>query len=234
MKKFTTSDRLKQILADRHIKQVDIIEAAKPFSEKYNIKLNKNDLSQYIHGKSEPGQSKLSILGMALNVSEAWLMGYDVPMERNNPENKEGAPSENLFEKYPNIIPVPEMRKVPLLGAIACGEPIYREEDEWISLPNDIKADFCLRCQGDSMIDARINDGDIVFIRTCPEVENGQIAAVSIDNEVTLKRVFYYPEKSRLVLYPENKAYEPFVYMNEELKDVRILGRAVMFLSGVK
>lgn len=229
MKVATTSERLKQILSERHIRQIDIIEAAKPYSEKYNVKLNKNDLSQYVSGKTEPGQSKLSILGMALNVNEAWLMGYDVPIERKNEET-----SENIFEKYPDIQPLPEMRKVPLLGAIACGEPIYREEDEWISLPNDIKADFCLRCEGDSMIDARINDGDIVFIKSCPEVENGQIAAVSIDNEVTLKRVFYYPEKSRLVLYPENKAYEPFVYMNEELNDVRILGRAVMFLSGVK
>ena len=138
------------------------------------------------------------------------------------------------YSSIKGIIPIPEMRKVPLLGAIACGEPIYREEDEWISLPNDIKADFCLRCQGDSMINARINDGDIVFIKSCPEVENGQIAAVSIDNEVTLKRVYYYPEKNKLVLNPENPAYEPFVYMNEELNDVRILGRAVMFLSGVK
>ena len=149
--------------------------------------------------------------------------------EENNENNT--APD---YSNIKGIMPLPEMRKVPLLGAIACGEPIYREEDEWISLPNDIKADFCLRCQGDSMIDARINDGDIVFIKACPEVENGQIAAVSIDNEVTLKRVFYYPEKNKLVLYPENKAYEPFVYMNEELNDIRILGRAVMFLSRVK
>ena len=138
------------------------------------------------------------------------------------------------YSNIKGIMPLPEMRKVPLLGAIACGEPIYREEDEWISLPSDIKADFCLRCEGDSMIDARINDGDIVFIRTCPEVENGQIAAVSIDNEVTLKRVYYYPEKNKLVLNPENPAYEPFVYTNEELNDIRILGKAVVFLSRVK
>ena len=130
MKVATTSERLKQILSERHIRQIDIIEAAKPYSEKYNVKLNKNDLSQYVSGKTEPGQSKLSILGMALNVNEAWLMGYDVPIERKNEET-----SENIFEKYPNIQPLPEMRKVPLLGAIACGEPIYREEDEWISLP---------------------------------------------------------------------------------------------------
>lgn len=181
----------------------------------------------YEKGAREPNSEQLILISKYFGVSIDYLMGRtDVPFTEET--------SENIFEKYPNIQPLPEMRKVPLLGAIACGEPIYREEDEWISLPNDIKADFCLRCQGDSMINARINDGDIVFIKSCPEVENGQIAAVSIDNEVTLKRVFYYPEKNRLVLYPENKAYEPFVYMNEELNDIRILGRAVMFLSRVK
>lgn len=181
----------------------------------------------YEKGAREPNSEQLILISKYFGVSIDYLMGRtDVPFTEET--------SENIFEKYPNIQPLPEMRKVPLLGAIACGEPIYREEDEWISLPNDIKADFCLRCQGDSMIDARINDGDIVFIKACPEVENGQIAAVSIDNEVTLKRVFYYPEKNKLVLYPENKAYEPFVYMNEELNDIRILGRAVVFLSRAK
>ena len=228
MKVATTSQRLKQIISERHIRQIDIIEAAKPFSEKYGVKLNKNDLSQYVNGKTEPGQEKLSILGLTLNVNEAWLMGYDVPMERTS------ASSENLTEKYPQLQPIPEMRKIPLVGAVACGEPIYREEDEWISLPNDIDADFCLHCVGDSMINARINDGDIVFIKACDIVENGQIAAVSIDNEVTLKRVYYYPEKNKLVLNPENPAYEPFVYTNEELNDIRILGKAVVFLSRVK
>lgn len=228
MKVATTSQRLKQIISERHIRQIDIIEAAKPFSEKYGVKLNKNDLSQYVNGKTEPGQEKLSILGLTLNVNEAWLMGYDVPMERTSNT------SENLAEKYPQLQSLPKMRKIPLLGAVACGKPIYREEDEWISLPNDINADFCLRCVGDSMINARINDGDIVFIKACPEVDNGQIAAVSIDNEVTLKRVYYYPEKNKLVLNPENPAYDPFVYTNEELNDIRILGKAVVFLSRVK
>lgn len=194
----------------------------------------KSAMSQYVSGKFIPKQTRIYLLSKALNVNEAWLMGYDVPMERNNPENKEGAPSENLFGKYPNIIPVPEMRKVPLLGAIACGEPIYREENEWIRLPNNIHADFCLRCEGDSMINARIFDGDIVFIQACQTVDNGQIAAVSIDNEATLKRVYYYPDKNKLVLNPENPAYEPFVYTDEELNDIRILGKAVAFLSGVR
>ena len=186
---------------------------------------SRSSIQKIESGERDITQSTIAAFAKALKVTPSVIMGWE--------ENKEN----NTAPDYSNIkgiMPLPEMRKVPLLGAIACGEPIYREEDEWISLPNDIKADFCLRCQGDSMIDARINDGDIVFIKACPEVENGQIAAVSIDNEVTLKRVFYYPEKNKLVLYPENKAYEPFVYMNEELNDIRILGRAVVFLSRAK
>ena len=84
------------------------------------------------------------------------------------------------------------------------------------------------------MINARIFNGDIVFIKACEEVENGEIAAVSVDNEVTLKRVYYYKDKNKLVLNPENPGYEPFIYTNEELNDIRILGKAVMFLSMVK
>lgn len=177
-------------------------------------------------GKRDITQSAIVSFARALKVTPSVIMGWE--------DTELGHTSENLFEKYPNIMPIPEMRKVPLVGAVACGEPIYREEDEWISLPTDIKADFCLRCEGDSMINAGINDGDIVFIRACPEVENGQIAAVSIDNEVTLKRVYYYPEKNKLILNPENPAYEPFVYVNEELNDIRILGRAVILLSEIR
>lgn len=81
MKPFNTSQRLKQIMRERGIKQVDIVTAARPYCEKYGVNLGKNTLSQYVSGKTEPKQDKLSILGMALGVSEAWLMGYDVPME---------------------------------------------------------------------------------------------------------------------------------------------------------
>jgi repressor LexA len=181
----------------------------------------------YEKGARRPNSEQLILISKYFGVSIDYLIGRtDIPFTEDR--------SENLFEKYPNIMPIPEMRKVPLVGAVACGKPIYREEDEWISLPTEIKADFCLRCEGDSMINAGINDGDIVFIRTCSVVENGQIAAVSIDNEVTLKRVYYYPEKNKLVLNPENPAYEPFVFVNEELNDIRILGRAVILLSEIR
>lgn len=82
MKK-TTADRLNEILDERKMKQVDILNLCQPICEKYNIKLNKNDLSQYISGKVVPKQDKLSVLAFALNVNEVWLMGYDVPKEKN-------------------------------------------------------------------------------------------------------------------------------------------------------
>ena len=136
--------------------------------------------------------------------------------------------------EYNNIIPV-QLRRFPMLGEIACGEPIWAEEDNehYVMADMDIHADFCLRAKGDSMINARIHDGDIVFIKQAEIVNNGEIAAVIIDNEATLKRVYYYPEKNKLVLSPENPKYEPLVYLNEELDTIRILGRAVYFMSAL-
>ena len=86
MEKLTTADRLKQIMRERNLKQVDILEFCKPYCEKYGVKLGKNDLSQYISGKVTPGQDKLTILGLALNVNEVWLMGYNLPSGRNDLE----------------------------------------------------------------------------------------------------------------------------------------------------
>ena len=82
MKKETTAQRLKQIMTQRNLRQVDILNLTIPYCIKYDVKMNKSDISQYCSGKTEPNQDKLFVLGSALNVSEAWLMGYDVPMER--------------------------------------------------------------------------------------------------------------------------------------------------------
>lgn len=135
---------------------------------------------------------------------------------------------------FDNILPI-QPRRFPMLGEIACGEPIWADENKehYVMADMDIQADFCLRAKGDSMINARIHDGDIVFIKQAEIVNNGEIAAVIIDNEATLKRVYYYPEKNKLVLNPENPKYEPLVYLNEELETIRILGRAVYFMSAL-
>ena len=140
-----------------------------------------------------------------------------------------------IANKYDNIFPI-ETHKIPLLGEIACGEPIFASEDKesYVEAGTNIKADFCLKAKGDSMINARIHDGDIVFIRSQEMVENGEIAAVIIDDEATLKRLYYYPEKGQLILNPENTAYSPLVYIGEDLNKIRILGKAIAFQSDIK
>lgn len=137
-------------------------------------------------------------------------------------------------EKIDNLLPLPKTKKVPLVGTIACGEPITAVEniEDYISMPENVHADFCLRCKGDSMINARIFDGDIVYIRQQPDVENGEIAAVLIDGEATLKRVFKHKES--LELRAENPTFPPMYFEGAELNEIRILGKAVAFLSSVK
>lgn len=132
------------------------------------------------------------------------------------------------------ISSMPAMKKIPLIGSIACGAPILAEEhiEDYVDLPCHVKADFSLTCKGDSMINARIFDGDIVYIRQQDTVESGQIAAVLIDGEATLKRVRLFDD--HIVLEPENPMYKPLVYWNEEMNTVRILGKAVAFTSAIR
>lgn len=144
--------------------------------------------------------------------------------------------ADNSLPSADNVLPFPRMAAVPLIGTIACGDPILAQEniEGDVSAPEHVVADFALRCKGDSMINARIYDGDIVYIRQQSRVDNGQIAAVLIGDEATLKRVYFYPESNKLVLNPENPAYEPLIFVGDELATVRILGRAVAFTSAVR
>ena len=127
----------------------------------------------------------------------------------------------------PGFIPMPKMRKVPLIGAIACGDPItaLQNREGEIDAPEDLLCDFALHCHGDSMIGAGIHDGDAVYIKITPEVENGQIAAVRIGDEATLKRVYLHSDY--IELRPENPAYESIIRWKEEMNDVHIEGKVV-------
>lgn len=137
------------------------------------------------------------------------------------------------YMSYDNIIPLPKMNRIPLVGTIACGTPILATEnlDGEVTVPENINADFALRCEGDSMIDARIMNGDIVYIRQQPTVENGEIAAVLIEEDATLKRV--YISNNTITLVACNSKYQPFVYTGEQLNQIRILGKAVGFTSTI-
>nr|DAT53931.1 MAG TPA: Repressor protein CI [Caudoviricetes sp.] len=126
--------------------------------------------------------------------------------------------------------PPPEMVLKPLVGKIACGTPILAEQniEDYINVPKDVKCDFLLTCDGDSMIDAGIRSGDVVYLIKQPDIDyNGQIAAVRVDGEATLKKVFKYQDK--VVLQPANANYEPLVYIKEEINDLVIEGIATGF-----
>lgn len=182
----------------------------------------KSAMSQYMSGKFKPKQTRTYLLAEALRVNETWLMGFD------------NEPMDRIDTSLPsNLIPLKKIRTVPLIGKIACGEPILAEQnyDGSVMLPEDVNADFVLRCQGDSMTDANIQDGDLVFIKETPKVENGEIAAVVIGEEATLKKV--YLQGNTITLLPANSAYAPMVYQKEELNNIRICGKAVAVLRHI-
>lgn len=133
---------------------------------------------------------------------------------------------EDDLPSYPGIMPV-EKKRFPFLGEIACGEPIYADEEHNVYLESDssIKADFCLRCKGDSMTGDNINDGDVVFIRKQDAVNNGDIACVIIDDEATLKHI--YLTDNTVSLVSSNLSYPPIVYKEDDCKTIKILGKAV-------
>ena len=169
-------------------------------------------------------RDKILKVSVALGVSPAYLMGW-----------QESTDEEII--SLNNVHPI-ELKRFPILGEIACGAPKYTNEDResYVMAGTNINADFCLRASGDSMVGARILDGDIVFIRKQDMVENGEIAAVVVNNdsEATLKRLYYYPDKGVLILKPENPAYEDLIFSGNELNQVHVLGKAMAFQSDVR
>lgn len=227
MEKTTTSARLRTIMQERGLKQADLVRICAPFAKEFGIVMGKSAISQYVTGKSLPAQRQLTALGEALNVSEAWLMGYDVPRERTfSGTNLKTNEEESVI---PGLFPV-RIKRFPVLGKIACGEPIFADEEHgaYVMASEDIHADYCLVAQGDSMSGACIGDGDIVFIRQMDVVPNGKIAAVLIGDEATLKYIDYRQETATLILTPANPAFRTQVYSGEELNSIRILGQAVL------
>lgn len=219
MKDFTTADRLKQIMNERGLKQVDILEACKPFSEKYGVQLKKNDLSQYVSGKVEPKQDKLSLLGMALNVNEVWLMGYNVPPGRNEMEG-------NTHIKRRGV-------KINVLGRVAAGIPIEAIED--IVDTEEISEDlartgefFGLQIHGDSM-EPRIYDGDVVIVRRQEDAESGEVVIAMVNgNDAVCKRLAKYSDGIGLISLNSAK-YDPMIFSNAEVqsKPVKIIGKVI-------
>lgn len=206
-------DNLKKLRKEKKITQEELSKI---------IGVERSSIGKYESSGVIPSVDVLNKIADYFNVSVDYLLG------------RSNAPANPIDPfSFSNIQPVKKHR-IPLLGEIACGEPIFADEDFEGFIESDIEADFALRCNGDSMTGARIMDGDIVLIKKQDMVENGQIAAVIIENEATLKRVMYFKEKNTLILKPENPRYEDLIYTNDELNQIRILGKAVAFYSRVR
>lgn len=175
---------------------------------------DKSSISKIENGKADIPQSKVLAFAQALNTTTAYLIGAET------------------ISVPPGFEPLPETDRVPRVGRIACGDPILAEEniEDYDSVPAAWRANFTLRCRGDSM-EPRIKDGDLVAIRSQPSVENGEIAAVRIGSEATLKHVYVY--SGYIELRPENPAYESIIKIGEAMNEVQIEGRAVGLCRGL-
>lgn len=179
------------------------------------IKTSLSNITRYEKDSMGVSLESVKAIGEKLNINPGWLLGWD-------------------SEKYLNEKQV-VYKKIPLVGTIAAGEPIFAHEyiEGYEHVEECERVDFCLKVKGDSMINARILDGDIVFIRQQPDVENGDIAAVIIDNEnATLKRV--YQINGTVVLRAENPNYPDRIFSKKDVREVKILGKAISFKSSIK
>lgn len=221
MRKF--KDVLTQLRQERNISQRYLSE---------QLGLSHGAIGMYENGKREPNYEILESIADYFNVDMNYLLGKTLVR---NSYRELGTIDNDDYLSFDNIFKI-EKKKFPMLGTVACGEPIYADEDResYVMAGTDINADFCLKCKGDSMINARIYDGDIVFIKKQPTVNNGEIAVVIIGDEATLKRFYYHKDKNMVILKYENPKYEDKIYIGEELNQIRILGKAVAFQSDVK
>ena len=202
--------KLQEIRKQRKMSQAKLAE---------KLGVSRSTVSMWEIGASQPDNDNLLQLAQILNISLDALLGNDA----------------SSAEDASYVLPV-QIKRVPLLGNIACGEPIFAEEEhgEYIYTSDALDVDFCLRAQGDSMIGTRIYDGDIVFVRRQDMVDDGEIAAVLIGDEATLKRVRYDKEAETLSLYPENPKYKTMHFSGEELEEIKILGKAIAFQSVIQ
>lgn len=187
------------------------------------LKVSRSTIGMYETGNREPDFETCEAIADIFNVDMDYLTG------RSNIERKAPITPSMIPQGFQ---PMPDMAGIPLVGRIACGEPITAEQnvEGIVSVPAQWHSDFALLCQGDSM-EPSIKDGDLVAIHIQPMVENGEIAAVRIDNEATLKHVYLY--KNYIELRPENPAYQSIIKIGEEMNEVKIEGKAVGLCRGM-
>ena len=204
------SEKIKGLMAQKDVTYDDLAK---------KTGISKSALQRYATGETEKIPiDRVQSIAAALGTTAQYLLGWDS-------ESKE--PSKN-------VVPFPASIKIPIIGTIACGHPILADEnlDGYAFVPEFAKCDFCLRCKGDSMIGARIFDGDLVAIRQQDDVDDGEIAAVLVDDEATLKRV--YKLENKVILRAENPTFKDMIYTANDAMNIKILEKAVFFISAVR
>lgn len=199
------AQRIRQAMNIHGFKQADLVE---------RTGIGKASISNYLAGEYEPKQKNLYKIAHALNVNPAWLMGYDVPMSD--------------VPAVSNILPV-HRRKIPILGNVAAGEPIFADEEheEYVIEDDANDCDFALRIAGDSM-EPLLHDGDIVYVRQQDDVNDGEIGILLLDDEAVIKHIYHIPDGVQVVSQNAAK-YPPKTYTWPNYDTIRILGRAIAY-----
>lgn len=201
----TIGENIKNLRNEKKLTQEDLAKATG---------LKRSAIGMYESGKRNPDYETLEIFADYFNVNMDFLLG-----RKNYVQQSNAIP-------HPSLTPA-KYKKFKVLGDIACGQPIeaIQQVEEFIETELNVHADYVLHCKGDSMINARIFNGDYVFIKEQPEVENGEIAAVEMDGTVTLKRFYRYDEY--IELRAENPTYKPIIIHQTDFDSIRVLGKAV-------
>ena len=220
----TSTERINQIMKEKRLRQIDVLNLAKPFQEKYNIKFSKSHLSQYVNGKSNPDNEKIFLLSKVFGVTEAWLLGYDVHRYERIEEAKINEPQ------------TLQGLKIPVLGTVAAGIPISAVEDilDYEEVPQSWENQgefFALRIKGDSM-QPKMDDGDVVIVRQQSDANTGDTVIVLVNgDDATCKKL--QKTENGIMLVSTNPNYLPMFFTNEEIvtKPVVILGKVVELRS---
>lgn len=204
---------IKDILKDRRLElQLTLEDVAK------RVGVSPATISRWESGDiANMRRDRIAALAEALQISPAVIMGWDVDTTL--------PPGTHRLQ----------FKKVPMLGYAAAGQPLedLNQDTPYYDVENKYDVDFCITVRGDSMIDANINDGDIVFIKSMPEVPNGKIACVEIDNEkVCLKR--FYKSGKTVSLASANSKYAPMFFTEDNCENIKVLGLAVLRQSEIK
>ena len=231
----TTAERLKQIMSERSLRQVDIIKKSVPFQKSLHIKLGKSTLSQYVNGKQSPDQDKIYLLSKTLSVNEAWLMGFDVSPER----EQSNAPSEdknsNTYNYFDNGLST---------GVLAEVNPFTANDVKKISLPDSVMGKYSgnsniiiSRVNGDSM-NRVLPKGSFIAIEKVDsifDIKNGDIVVFQDCGDMAIKRFYNNKEKQTIIFTHEstNKNFYPMSYSYNDLSNIKIIGKVVIYIVSI-